>query len=290
MCSIEIMHKVAATPVGRRQALALGLGAAAAALLPRGGPALAQGNAGQSVPGLRIRGRSDLTHTVTPTMPIYPGPANAFFPPRVENTIPRESTPIGFITNTIITPEHTGTHIDAPIHFSAEGIYVDQLPLETLVVPAVVIDIRERAARDPDTAVTPDDIRAWERRHGRLPANACVIMHSGWWQRWSTPQSYLNIDSAGVAHAPGFSAETVAFLVQERAIAGIATDTTSLDIAASSSFDAHIALLREADTAKWGIENLANVGSLPARGATLVIGAPKFAGASGGPTRVIALW
>jgi hypothetical protein len=72
MCSIEIMHKVAGTPVGRRQALALGLGAAAAALLPLGGPALAQGNAGQSVPGLRIRARSDLTHTVTPTMPIYP--------------------------------------------------------------------------------------------------------------------------------------------------------------------------------------------------------------------------
>jgi kynurenine formamidase len=203
MCSIEIMQTVAGTPVGRRQALALGLGAVTAALLPLGGPAFAQGNTGQSVPGLRIRGRSDLTHTVTPTMPIYPGPANAFFPPRVENTIPREATPIGFITNTIVTPEHTGTHIDAPIHFSAEGIYVDQLPLETLVVPAVVIGIRERAARDPDTVVTPDDIRAWERRHGRLPANACVIMDSGWWQRWGVPQSYLNVDSAGVAHAPG---------------------------------------------------------------------------------------
>ncbi|SFK21381.1 cyclase family protein [Bradyrhizobium sp. Gha] len=76
--------------------------------------------------------------------------------------------------------EHTGTHMDGPLHFSADGHSVDMLPIADLVVPLTIIDISQRAQDNPDSAVTPDDVKAWEAKNGPLPDGCCVAMNSGW--------------------------------------------------------------------------------------------------------------
>ena len=86
--------------------------------------------------------------------------------------------------------------------------------------------------------------------------------------------------------APGFSEEAARFLVTERDISGVGVDTLSLDAGAAQKFVAHLAIL---GAAKYGIEMLANLGRVPPSGATVIVGAPKHDGATGGPSRVLAL-
>ena len=181
--------------------------------------------------------------------------------------------------------EHTGTHLDAPIHFSAEGQSADAIPVENLVVPLAVIDISAKAADDPDAQVTPDDIRAWIAANGAIPDGACVAMRSGW-DRYVTNGGFRNADDAGVMHFPGFHVEAAALLMEEANVVGIAVDTLSLDHGPSADFATHYAWL---PSNRWGLECIANLGDLPAVGATLIVGAPKIQGATGGPSRVIAL-
>ena len=134
--------------------------------------------------------------------------------------------------------------------------------------------------------MTVDDLLAWEKRHGRLPRGAFVAMHSGWEARIGSADRFLNKDARGTMHAPGFSEEAARFLAQERDIVGAGVDTLSLDIAAASKFVAHLALL---GAGKYGVELLANLGRVPPAGATIIVGAPKHQGASGGPARVFAV-
>jgi kynurenine formamidase len=131
-----------------------------------------------------------------------------------------------------------------------------------------------------------DDVLAWEKQHGRLPAGAFVAMHSGWGARIGNADRFLNKDSKGTMHAPGFGEEAAKFLTKERDIVGAGVDTLSLDIAAASKFVAHLAFL---GAGKYGVELLANLNGVPASGATIIVGAPKHEGASGGPCRVYAI-
>ncbi|GAB4211794.1 MAG: cyclase family protein [Roseiflexaceae bacterium] len=223
----------------------------------------------------------DLTHTLGPNSPVFAG----FQPFTMGPGLTHEEH--GVCINAISMWEHSGTHLDAPYHCSPEGLFVDQIPLEQLVVPAVVIDIRERAAQDHDALVTPDDLHAWEKRHGRIPDNAAVLMLSGWEARIGSTDAFRNTDSDGVMHFPGFGKDASDFLLAERSVAGLGVDTLSLDHGASSNFAVHYSFL---PTNRWGLECLANLGSIPPSGATLIIGAPKFERGSGGHTRVIAVW
>jgi len=183
--------------------------------------------------------------------------------------------------------DHNGTHIDAPCHFIAKTQTVAQLPVRNLIVPAAVIDISGRAKRDADTTVTIDDVKAWEKKHGRLPKGSAVFMYSGWDVKVGDPQTYLGTDKSNTLHFPGFAEETCQFLVAERDIAGIGVDTISLDIGPSKEFKAHKALLRGN---KWGVECVANLSQIPPSGATVFVGATKVEGSSGGPARLIACW
>ncbi len=229
----------------------------------------------------RISRAVDLTHTLTPEFPRWPG----YSPFEVQNshTYARH----GFFANAWHVHEHSGTHVDAPLHFSAKGSSAAEIRAGALVTPAVVIDIRSRARRDPDAEVRVEDIKAWERKHGRMPRGAAVMMWSGWENRVGDQQAFLNIDSKGVMHFPGFSPEAAEFLVKERSVVGIGVDTISLDHGPSTDFGAHFAVL---PTNRWGVENLANLGKIPPRGATLFVGVPRVQGASGGPARVVAVW
>jgi kynurenine formamidase len=181
--------------------------------------------------------------------------------------------------------EHSGTHLDAPLHCT-DGLSADRIPADQLVGPLVVVDIRDRASANADTQLTPADLRAWERQHGAIPAGAIVAMFSGWDARVGDARTFFGRDEKGGFHFPGFHLEAVEFLHEERDVRGIATDTLSLDPGLSNDFPAHHYWL---GYNKWGLENIAGLGQVPAHGATIVVGAPKIAGCTGGPSRVLAL-
>ena len=192
----------------------------------------------------------------------------------------------GFFANEITFDEHTGTHMDAPVHFVQGGTTADKLPVDKFFAPLAVISIERRAAKDADAVVTVDDVLAWEKQHGRLPAGAFVAMYSGWDARIGDAGRFLNKDAKGTMHAPGFSEDVAKFLAKERDIVGAGVDTLSLDIAAASKFVAHLAFL---GAGKYGVELIANLNTVPPSGATIIVGAPKHEGASGGPCRVYGL-
>ena len=141
--------------------------------------------------------------------------------------------------------EHAGTHLDAPIHFSEAGITADQIGAETLVVPLAVINVTDKAAKDPDYRLSRDDLAAWERRHGRLPDNCCVAMQSGWARHVGDPAKYVGKDAGGVMHFPGVDPDATAWLLKQRKVAGLAVDTLSLDPGASKDFRTHVLWLRQ---------------------------------------------
>lgn len=200
-------------------------------------------------------------------------------------------TPAGYwyAANNLCLAEHGGTHMDAPIHFAKGRHAADEVPLHRLIGPAVVIDVRAQAARDPDYRLSVADLAAWEQQYGRIPEGAIVIMWSGWGERWPDKKRYLGTDAPGdVAnlHFPGFSREAATFLVSERQIDAIGVDTPSIDYGQSRDFIVH-QIINGAN--KPGLENIAHVEKLPPVGATLIALPMKIAKGSGGPVRIIAL-
>ena len=147
-------------------------------------------------------------------------------------------------------------------------------------MPLVVIDVSGRAASNADTSVTLADIEAWEQRHGRIPNQAAVFMKSGWEARIQDAKAFVNADTSGAMHFPGFSAEAAEFLARSRDVAGIGVDTLSLDPGLDTTYAAHKAWLA---TGKWGVELVANLPSVPALGATVFVGATKVTGATRRP-------
>jgi kynurenine formamidase len=181
--------------------------------------------------------------------------------------------------------EHSGTHLDAPLH-RTDGPSGDRIDAEQLVGPLVVVDIRARANANADAQLTPDDLKVWEQQHGPVPAGAIVALFSGWDARVGEARKFFGLDDKGRYHFPGFHVEAVQFLQEQRSVKGIATDTLSLDPGPSTDFPAHHYWLGHQ---KWGLENVANLGQVPAQGAIIVVGSPKIAGCTGGPSRVFAL-
>jgi len=190
--------------------------------------------------------------------------------------------------NAFCTPEHGGTHMDAPVHF-AQGMWtVADVPVERLVGPAVVIDVRTKSEADPDYTLTRDDVDRFEADHGRIPSGAIVILNTGYAKRWHDRRGYLGDDTPGDASKlrfPSFGAEAVRWLIEERAVRALAVDTASIDPGSSRDFPVH----RIAGAANViGLENLMNLDRLPAKGAWVVALPMKIAGGSGAPVRVVA--
>lgn len=185
--------------------------------------------------------------------------------------------------------EHGGTHIDAPIHFGRERRTLDQIPLEQLMGPAVLIDVRAQCSRNPDYELTVEDITTWESQHGPIQEGTLVLMLSGWGARWLDPSRYLGSatpDDPRSLHFPGFSREAAEFLVTQRAIRGAGIDTASIDPGRSLDFPVH-RVLNEANV--YALENVAALERLPPRGATVWALPIKIKGGTGGPVRIIAV-
>ncbi len=251
-------------------------GAAATGFAATAAPALA---APKPAPPLRFKAVVDLTHTMSPSFPTF------FGVPGIELQKQFDLKKDGFNLNWWRLIEHAGTHLDAPIHFSETGIAVDKIPAEALVTPLAVVDVRARAAQNPDYQVTRQDLIEWEKKHRRLPDRSCVAMLSGWGAFVGDAAKYTGAKN-GRFHFPGFGPDATDWLMKERNAAGIAVDTLSLDHGASKDFRVHRSWL---PSGRWGLENVANLDRVPAAGATLVVGVAKVGDATGGPARLIAL-
>jgi kynurenine formamidase len=225
----------------------------------------------------------DLTHTLTPDFPFIPVPGTFAFSLEPIATFERDHV----AANRWNLHEHIGTQIDAPLHFESGGADLSAIPIDELLCPVVVIDVRDRAARDDDTAITVDDLLAWEAAHGPMPRNAAVLMNSGWAARVRDPARFVNRGDDGALHFPGFSEEAARFLAEERDVRAIGVDTLSIDPGRDTTYAAHRVWLRGR---RWALEVLARLDDVPAAGAWLLAGAPKVEGATGGPVRVVVFY
>ncbi len=271
MCDICIMNSVKDKMLSRRSFFAAGAAATAATALGAASatPSMAQGHS-EVV---------DMTHIYDDSFPTY------FGEPGISAEQKFNFAENGFNLFQLMVNEHTGTHIDAPLHFSADGQSIDEIPVGNLVCPLAVIDIAARAAEDADTQVTPDDLKAWISSNGPIPDGACVAMHSGWASK-ATGDGFRNADGEGKMHFPGFHIEATSMLLEETKAVSLAVDTLSLDHGLSADFASHYAWLPQN---RYGIENMAGLDKVPASGATLVVGAPTHKGGSGGPARIFAM-
>ncbi|KIC14760.1 cyclase family protein [Leisingera sp. ANG-Vp] len=270
MCDVCVMNAVKDQMLSRRSLFKAGAAVAAGAALSAAAAAPATAMAHGGV--------VDMTHTYDADFPTY------FGQPGVEINQAFNFKDNGFNLFNLTLNEHTGTHIDAPLHFSADGQAVNEIPVQNLICPLCVIDIAARAAENADAQVTPDDIAAWTAEHGGIPDGACVAMHSGWGGK-TGGGGFRNADGEGVMHFPGFHVEAAQMLLETGAVA-LAVDTLSLDHGPSADFATHYAWLPQN---RYGIENLANLDQVPASGAQLFVGAPAHRGGSGGPARILAI-
>ena len=188
---------------------------------------------------------------------------------------------------TFATPEHGGTHLDAPIHFSENAKTVGDLEIKDLYAPLAVIDVSEKAAADRDYRVTADDIKAYEASYGMIQPGTAVVARTKWSRYWPDAKAYLGDDTEGDASNlsfPGFGADAAGLLVS-RKVSMIGIDTASIDYGKSRDFEAHVAI---AGSNTPALENLTNLETLPMSGAWILAAPMKIGKGSGAPARVIA--
>jgi kynurenine formamidase len=235
--------------------------------------------AGQPVPPLTEWQVVDLTQSLKPDMPIWPGD------PAFEIEAWASYDTDGYFINRISIGEHSGTHWGTPNTFIEGARSADMIPASELVAPAVVIDIRDKATQDVDYRLTVDDVKAWEAANGEIAAGSVVILFTGWQDRWNDPAAFINQDADGVLHWPGFGADAAQFLVSERHVKGLGTDTHGADPGNDEEYGASYAMY---DADGMILECLGGLDKLPPVGTTLVVGGLPIQGGSGSPARVFA--
>lgn len=191
--------------------------------------------------------------------------------------------------NTFRTSEHGGTHLDAPVHFAKDAQTTDQVPIERLIGPAFVLDVRDACRANPDYQVRVEDLEAFEALHGRIREGAIVLLHTGFGTYWPDRERYLGTSERGYEatlklHFPGLSPRAAQWLVA-RNIDAVGIDTPSIDHGPSRMFFAH----RELYAANIpALENVAHLDRLPPTGAVIFALPMKIRGGSGGPLRIVA--
>jgi kynurenine formamidase len=264
--------------VRARAALAAGVAAAVA-----GGYALAGSPPAGDGEGRAPFGFDEvvyLSHVNTLDMPIFPGDP----PFRLRTLFTVEED--GFRLNYMSIAEHSGTHWGAPCHFNVGVPCAEDMRASDFFHPAVVIDARAQTRRDVDYALKVSDLRAFERRHGRIPRDAMVVMWTGFQSRWDDPARYVNADEKGVLHFPGFGVEATRWLIRERGIGGLGIDTLGVDPGVDEEFKTNTLLLRDH---RIHLENLTGLGKMPPVGGWIVVGGVRNEGGSGSPATVFGL-
>lgn len=201
-------------------------------------------------------------------------------------------TPNGYYYSsyTYSAPEHGGTHLDAPVHFSEGKLSSDQIPLRQLTGRAVVIDVSEQATRNRDYQISAEDLQSWEKINGAIPDSAILLFRTGYGKFYPDRAAYFGTDVRGPEaipqlHFPGISPQAAEWLVSNRTVRAVGLDTPSLDYGQSKDFLTHRTLMERNIV---GFENLANLDQLPVKGAFVVALPMKIVGGSGGPLRIMA--
>lgn len=229
----------------------------------------------------------DLSHAYGPQTVYWPTSPSKFTLDRLASG--KTEGGYFYAANSLCTPEHGGTHLDAPRHFSETGRTAEQIPLDQLIAPAVVIDVAARADRDRDYRLTPADVADFEKAHGPIARGTIVLLRTGWSRHWPDAREYLGDDTPGDASRlrfPSYGEAAARLLVEERGVAALGIDTASIDYGRSTAFEVHrLAAARNVP----GLENLTNLDRLPPRGAVAIALPMKIEGGSGGPLRAVAL-
>jgi kynurenine formamidase len=221
-----------------------------------------------------------LSQLIDPTIPLWPGD------PPVEFETVAELDKNGYYLRRFSLGEHSGTHMNAPKSFYTQGMSVDQYPAESLIAQAVVIDICQQTATNPDYVLRLSDVLAWEQQYGQIPQKSVVLLFTGWQSKWLDKGAFFNQDASGGMHFPGFGSEATQFLLKERQIAGIGIDTHGVDSGQDITFATNRLVLEQP---RIVLENLTNLDQLPAIGTILIIGILRLLGGSGSPVAVLAL-
>jgi kynurenine formamidase len=233
----------------------------------------------ESIPSGKTR-VIDLSYAINDKLVPWPGDEK-YFAAKINATVEKN----GYFTRSFWMLEHYGTHLDAPVHFPLGKATVDQIRPNNLFGPAVLLEVRDDAAKDADYRLPISRIDKWEHAHGRIPQGAIVLLRTGWASRWPNVQKYRNQDKQGKMHFPGFSAEAAKVLI-DRGVSGLGCDTLSADYGASEDFAVHHLAL---GAGLYHLENLSDLSAVPEAGAFLVVAPIKLEGGSGGPVRVFAL-
>jgi kynurenine formamidase len=231
----------------------------------------------------------DLTHAFSPGIPHWPGFNNE---ERVTIYYYDEgigSKGHGFLAQEYKIPGQWGTHVDPPAHFVKGKRFLDDIPVKEMLLPLVVIDVSKKVEQNPDYQITLADVRAWEAKHGEIPAKSFVAMRTDWSKRWPNPEKMRNADEKGVAHYPGWSLEVLTYLYETRGITASGHETTDTDPGVATSKDDYSLETYILSRDKYQIELLANLDQAPEYGAIAVVTWAKPWKGSGFPARVFAI-
>ena len=201
-------------------------------------------------------------------------------------------TPGGFYysSNSFSSPEHGGTHLDAPVHFAKGKWSVDEIPAEQLIGETVVIDVTEKTKSNPDYQIILADIEQWEKQYDKIPNNAILLFRTGWSRYYSNTEKYLGTSEKGPEavkklHFPSIHPELAEWLIKNRKIKAVGIDCASVDYGQSADFKTHQLLYAQNIP---GFENLTKLEQLPAKGSFIVALPMKIKGGTGAPLRIIA--
>jgi kynurenine formamidase len=196
----------------------------------------------------------------------------------------------GFFAQLFCHVGQWGTHVDPPAHFAKGGRTVDAIDPKEMVMPLVVLDVHEKVARNADYVLSIDDVKAWEARHGPVPARAFVAMRTDWSKRWASGDAGMaNKDAKGIAHYPGWSLPVLEYLYERRHITASGHETTDTDPGIAASKDDYSLESWILHHDHYQIELLTNLDKVPEAGAIAIVTFPKPKGGSGFPARVIAV-
>ncbi|XP_013393356.1 uncharacterized protein LOC106161052 [Lingula anatina] len=237
----------------------------------------------------------DLTYPLDNNTVTWPGSASFELLVRRRGYTRLGNNTVWLESNDFCSPEHIGTHLDAPAHFIKGSWRIHQIPAHTLIGPAIRVDISKKAANNPDAVLTVKDLRDWEYENGRIPDNAMVFLYSGWGKYVNNYEKYFgttnrthwkNDQGQALVHFPGFSGEAAEWLVNNRKIIGVGTDARSVDAGQTTSLPAHVAFL---GAKLLALESVANLDKLPPTGYTAFVFHMVHVDGSGAPTRLVAV-
>ena len=237
----------------------------------------------------------DLTQTLSPEFPqiSLPPEMGQAWPFRIEEVSRYDERGPAWYWNNFSCGEHTGTHFDAPIHWvSGKDLpnnATDSIPPQRFIGPACVLDCRREAAADADFLLTVKWIKGWEKKHGRIPPRAWVLMRTDWSKRSADPLEYQNYDETG-QHTPGPDTDAMKFLVAERNLLGFGTESIGTDAGQAyhlrPPYPCHYYIH---GAGRYGLQCLTNLDQLPPTGAVVVAAPLKIRNGSGSPLRALAL-